>query len=68
MNANNLGAWILKTNGKSEGTGQKSFDDEVSEFVIPSNKRMISEMKMCESPFTFSSKNAYIAYVKRLSI
>ena len=23
------------------GTGQKSFDDEVSEFVIPSNERMI---------------------------
>ena len=50
------------------GTSQKSSDDEVSEFVIPSNKRMISEMKMCESPFTFSSKNAYIACVKRLSI
>ena len=23
------------------GTGQKSFDDEVSEFVIPNNERMI---------------------------
>ena len=28
------------------GTGQKSSDDEVSEFVIPNKKGMISEIKM----------------------
>ena len=38
----------MKTNSKSEGTGQKSSDDEVSEFVIPSNKRIISGIKMSE--------------------
>ena len=27
------------------GTGQKSSDDEVSEFVIPSRKEVISEIK-----------------------
>ena len=27
------------------GTGQKSSDDEVSEFVIPSKKEVISEIK-----------------------
>ena len=41
MNANDLEAWILKTNDKSEGTDQKSSDDEVSEFVIPKKKEVI---------------------------
>ena len=36
---------ILKTNSKSERTGQKSSDDEVSEFVIPSRKEVIFEIK-----------------------
>ena len=49
----------MKTNSKSEGTGQKSFDDEVSEFVIPINKRMIFEMKMCESPYLLIEECLY---------
>ena len=35
----------MKTNSKSERTGQKSSDDEVIEFVIPSRKEVISEIK-----------------------
>ena len=42
---------ILKTNNKSEGTGQKSSDDEVSEFVIPNNERMIFGNKSVWMPY-----------------
>ena len=33
----------MKTNTKSEGTSQKSSDDEVSEFVIPSKNEVFFE-------------------------
>ena len=51
----------------SEGTGQKSSDGEVSEFIIFSKKEVISQIK-CLNGLTFSSKNAYIACVKQLSV
>ena len=49
------------------GTGQKSSDDEVSEFGILSKKEVTSKNKMSEC-LTFSSKNAYIACVERFCL
>ena len=49
------------------GIGQKSSDGEVSEFVILSKKEVISKINVWIN-LTFSSKNAYIACGKRLSV
>ena len=52
---------ILKTNTKSKGTGQKSSDDKVSGFVIPSKKEIISQKKMFECHL-FVDKYLYSAH------
>ena len=41
------------------GTGQKSSDDEVSEFVIPSKKEVISEIKKIWIPYLFVRECLY---------
>ena len=41
------------------GTGQKSSDGEVSEFVILSRKEMISQIKMSEWPYLLIEECLY---------
>ena len=50
------------------GTGQKSSDGKVSGFVIPCKKEVFFEKSVSKISLTFSSMNAYIAYVKQLSV
>ena len=41
------------------GTNQKSSDDEVSEFVIPHKKEMISEINVWTNPYLFIEECLY---------
>ena len=59
---------ILKANNKSEGIGQKSYDDEVNKLIILDSKRDFFLENKYLNDLTFSSKSIYIVCAKRLLI